>query len=72
MCDALEPYESYQVCELIHQLGALYDKGRKAGADRTLINGERRHVSDRLLKVTSRLEPWRGLSPARSLCTRES
>ena len=56
MCDAWESNEANERCNLIRQLGALYDKGAKTGADHEAISHERRHVSARLLRIST----WRG------------
>ena len=53
MCDALEP-EGYEVCELIWQLGGLFEKQAQQGSGDTVIRVHREHVTARLYKVVSR------------------
>lgn len=59
MCNAFQPHESYEVCELVRQLGALYDKEREQGRDGVAIKRERRHVSARLIMISTRYESKR-------------
>lgn len=74
MCDVLEPYESYAVCELIRHLGALYDKERKQGTDNGEIKRERQHVSARLISLAAQYESnvFRACAPKHFSCIRES
>lgn len=73
MCDALEPHESYEVCELIRQLGALYDKAKEQGDDDGRIRRERQQVSARLMSVTARLQQgYVSVSPQSLSTGRES
>ena len=59
MCDAWESNEANERCDLIRQLGALYDKGAKTDADHEAISHERRHVSARLFRISIRRELMR-------------
>lgn len=56
MCNAFQPYESYKISELIHQLGALYDKERDGGTDSMAIKEERQRVSARLFMISAKYE----------------
>ena len=53
MCDALEP-EGHEVCELLWQLGGLFEKQAQQGSCDPVIRAHREHVTARLYKVMSR------------------
>ena len=56
MCSAFDLYESSEVCGLIRQLGALYDKQREQGKDKAAIQQERRRVSAQLIRISAKYE----------------
>lgn len=59
MCNAFQPHESYKVCELIRQLGALYDKERESNTGGLAIKEERRRVSAQLIMISAKYESKR-------------
>ncbi|MEK9195126.1 MAG: hypothetical protein AAB975_02025 [Patescibacteria group bacterium] len=59
MCSAFEPYESYKVCELVRQLGALYDKEKKKDRGDIAIKQECRRISAQLMMISAGYESTR-------------
>lgn len=59
MCNAFQPHESFTICELVRQLGALYDKEKENGAADDNITWERRRISARLINMGARIESKR-------------
>jgi hypothetical protein len=61
MCSAFEPHESDRVCELVRQLGALYDKERERGI---AVKRERQRISAQLIMISAGYESKRVRSPS--------
>lgn len=62
MCNALDFDESYHVCDLVYQLGALYDKKQKTlnREQRMAIEAEQKRISARLIIAGNEIEVRRG------------
>ena len=62
MCNALDFDESYHVCDLVNQLGVLYNKKREMlnMEQRMAIEAEQKRISARLMTVGNEIEAGRG------------
>ena len=67
MCESWESHESYVRCELVRQLGVLYEKELRMGKEDPSIGLERRAVSERLMAGPA-FHALRRAARAASLC----